>query len=207
MNHTAKSHQGDHRIHDHKHRFEHWYRDNQVYFITARCHTQFPAFASDHAKRIFWDRFDHYTAKCHFTPWITSLLDNHYHTLGYLKYGRDLAPMMKSIHGSTAKLVNDHLQAVGIHSYCSADSPLVNGRLVPFWGDGRNTYFDGCIRDERQAAHAYRYVLQQSVRHGLCRNWHDYPHTHLNIEMERAITRATELRAFLYGVPYKRYLR
>ncbi|MGA2059540.1 MAG: hypothetical protein ABSG67_03590 [Thermoguttaceae bacterium] len=30
-------------------RFEHWYRDNQVYFITARCWDKFPAFASEDA--------------------------------------------------------------------------------------------------------------------------------------------------------------
>jgi len=26
-----------------QHRFEHWYRDNQVYFLTARCRDRFPA--------------------------------------------------------------------------------------------------------------------------------------------------------------------
>ena|SRR5688572_2686551 len=26
------------------HRFEHWYRDNSIYFITARCRDRFPAF-------------------------------------------------------------------------------------------------------------------------------------------------------------------
>jgi hypothetical protein len=39
---------------DGKHRYEHWYLDNQVYFITARCRDQFPAFASEQAKLIFW---------------------------------------------------------------------------------------------------------------------------------------------------------
>ena len=28
-----------------RHRFEHWYRDNTIYFITARCRDKFPAFA------------------------------------------------------------------------------------------------------------------------------------------------------------------
>jgi hypothetical protein len=30
-------------------RAEHWYVDNQVYFISARCEQRFPAFASDPA--------------------------------------------------------------------------------------------------------------------------------------------------------------
>src|SRR4051794_32038992 len=92
-----------------KHRFEHWYRDNTVYFITARCRSQFPAFASKQAKVIFWDRFDHYCEKYVFVPWVTSLLDNHYHTLGYLKVGTNLGPLMQHVHGSVAKLVNDLL--------------------------------------------------------------------------------------------------
>mgnify|MGYP006308443151 CR=1 FL=1 len=64
------------------HRFEHWYVDNQVYFITARCRDRFPAFATEQAKAVFWDRFDHWTGECDFVPWVTSLIDNHYHTLG-----------------------------------------------------------------------------------------------------------------------------
>jgi hypothetical protein len=94
-----------------QHRFEHWYLDNQVYFITARCRDRYPAFASDSAKQVFWERFDHYTAKYTFTPWVTSLLDNHYHTLGYLKIGENLGPLMQRLHGSIAKLVNDLLSA------------------------------------------------------------------------------------------------
>jgi hypothetical protein len=38
---------------DGHHRFEHWYRDNTVYFITARVRNRERAFASDKAKSIF----------------------------------------------------------------------------------------------------------------------------------------------------------
>src|SRR3954447_24448532 len=82
---------------DGRHRYEHWYCDNQVYFITARCRERYPAFASEEAKSVFWDRFTHYTSKYHFTPFVTSLLDNHYHTLGYLRTGAELGPMMQTI--------------------------------------------------------------------------------------------------------------
>ena len=99
---AKKGYQGDPR-------FEHWYVDNQVYFITARCRGGYPAFDGDQAKRIFWDRFDNYTLKYRFTPWVTSLLSNHYHTLGYAKDGTSLGQMMRRLHGSVAKLVNDLL--------------------------------------------------------------------------------------------------
>jgi REP element-mobilizing transposase RayT len=172
------------------HRFEHWYVDNQVYFLTARCRDRFPAFATEAAKAVFWDRFDFYTRKYGFTPWVTSLLDNHYHTLGYLRVGENLAAMMRRLHGSVAKLVND----------------LLPMRRVPFWREaGHRDYFDGCIRDEKQCRRAYKYTLTQAVRHGIVKDYRDYPHTRAPTELTRGLKRALELQAFLEKVPYKRY--
>jgi len=175
-----------------QHRYEHWLVDNQVYFITARCRDRFPAFAAEAAKAVFWDRFDHYTSEFGFTPWVTSLLDNHYHTLGYLRQGAALPKLMQRLHGSVAKLTND----------------LLPQRLTLFWRDAKGKeYFDGCIRDEKQARLAYRYTLNQAVRHGIVADRRDYPHTRVRVELERAIRRAVEIDAFLEGVPYKRYQR
>ena len=175
-----------------KHRFEHWHRDNTVYFITARCRGGFAAFASEEAITIFWDRFDHYCARYGFIPWVTSLLHNHYHTLGYLKIGEDLGPLMQHVHGSLAKLVNDTLKE----------------RLLPFWRErGNKDYFDGCIRDVLQAMCAYRYTLLQSVRHGIISDYRLCPHTRVRVERDIAIARAVELNALLADVPYARYDR
>jgi hypothetical protein len=119
-------------------------------------------------------------------------MDNHYHLLGYCKEGAQLGPMMRKLHGSVAKLVND----------------LLPQRRMPFWSDpGHQDYFDGCIRDEKQCRLAYRYVLTQSVRHGICLDWREYPHTHVNVELELGVRRALQLHAFLEGVRYKRYLQ
>jgi hypothetical protein len=173
-----------------KHRFEHWYVDNQVYFITSRCREGYLAFLSNYAKAIFWDRFEHYTAQHGFVPWVTTLIGNHYHTLGYLRNGRELGQMMRKIHGSVAKLVNDVLPE----------------RRRPFWRESSGKdYFDGCIRDELQCRRAYRYTLTQSVRHGLCSDWRTYEHTRVNVELERGVRRALELGAFMEGVKYPRY--
>src|SRR5688572_4702514 len=105
-----------------KHRFEHWYRDNQVYLITARTRGGAGVFDADAAKAVFWDRYDHYTAMHGFEPWVTSLLVNHWHSVGYLAVGVELKEMMRKLHGSVAKMVNDLLEV----------------RVVPFWGDGEN---------------------------------------------------------------------
>jgi REP element-mobilizing transposase RayT len=172
-----------------RHRYEHWRIDNQVYF-TARCRDQYPAFTGNDAKAVFWDRFEYYTNQFHFVPWVTSLLDNHYHTLGYLYEGQNLPLFIQRLHGSVAKLVND----------------LLPQRRLEFWRDAKgHEYFDGAIRDEKQGRLAFRYTLFQAVRHGIVKDWREYPHTRVNVELETAIRRSRELNAFLEGVPYKRY--
>jgi hypothetical protein len=177
---------------DGAHRFEHWYRDNTVYFITSKTRGGFHAFESEQAKSIFWDRFEHWTSAFGFVPWVTTLLVNHYHVIGYLPIGNNLGPMMQRVHGSVAKLVND----------------LLPERRVPFWRiDGVKDYFDGCLRDEKQGRRSYRYTLLQSVRHGICTDYREYPHTRVRVELEPAITRALELNAFMTGIPYPRYER
>jgi hypothetical protein len=98
--------------------------------------------------------------------------------------------MMRHLHGSVAKLVNDLLPA----------------RHLPFWREaGNQDYFDGCIRDEKQCRRAFRYTLTQAERHGIARDYRDYPHTRVDIELEQGLKRALELRAFLEHVPYKRH--
>jgi hypothetical protein len=60
-----------------KRRFEHWYRDQQVYFITAICRGRTPAFTGVEAQAIFWRQFERYTAEFGFEPWVTALVFNH----------------------------------------------------------------------------------------------------------------------------------
>jgi hypothetical protein len=175
-----------------RHRFEHWYRDNQVYLITARTRDGAPVFESEAAKAVFWDRLAHYTASHGFEPWVVSLLVNHYHVVGYVPVGKELKEMMRKLHGAVAKLVNDLLEV----------------RLVPFWGDHENRdYFDGCLRDETQLVRTYPYVLKQSMRHRVCRDHREYPHTRVYRSLEECVAFAREYRALMYGIPYARYER
>ena len=175
---------------DGKHKREHWYRDNTIYFITARCRDAFPAFQSHDAKEVFWDRFNHYTREFGVTQLVTTLMNNHYHSVDYVPRGHDLGQMMRRIHGSIAKLVND----------------ILPDRRVPFWrGEHDDDYFDGRLRDERQLRRAYGYTKLQAVRAGIVREYRNYPHTRINVDLERAIKRAHELNVFFPDVSYKRY--
>jgi len=95
---------------------------------------------------------------------------------------------------TVAKKVNDVLSAHGAE------------RRVPFWrGDDGHDYFDGCLRDDEQYVKAYTYTLKQAVRAGIVPTWHDYPHTRIFVDMQTGLEFAHKHRAFLYGVPYKRY--
>jgi len=158
-----------------KHRFEHWYRDNTLYFITSRTRDRSLAFASSEAKQIFWDRFDHYAKQYDFRPIIGTLLNNHYHTVGYVEQGENVWRFIQRFHGSTAKLVNDTLAK----------------RLVPFWRrEGNQDYFDGCLRDETQFCRAYGYTLLQAVRARIVRDWRDYPHARVGGSRSRGRARS-----------------
>ncbi len=208
----TKSASAYHKRPDGKASFQHWYRDNQIYFLTARCRERYPAFASEQAKNVFWAQFDKYTAQHGFEPWVTSLLDNHWHSVGYLFRGDQLGPMMNGIQGSVAKLVNDFLESqfraglIPAPPQGKTRHQTYPGRLTPFWYESRSySYFDGCLRDEKQGRLTYRYVLTQCRRHKVCDEPADYPHTRVRVPLDQAIARAKELEAFLYGVPYKRY--
>jgi len=173
-----------------QHRFEHWYRDNTLYFITSRVSNKSPAFASDEAKRIFWGRFDFYSKKYCFEPWVRTLMDNHYHFLGRMGIGENLGPFMQHLHGSVAKLVND----------------LLPERIVPFWKtSGNQDYFDGCLRDEIQLCRTHKYVRLQAVRAGVVDDYRKYAHTFIDLRLPDAMKRAKELGVYLPEVPYARY--
>jgi hypothetical protein len=188
----SRSHPSSREYWQGKHGFEHWYRDNQVYLITARTRGGVAGFELEEAKAVFWDRFAHYAGLHGFEPWVTTLMVNHYHTVGHVTVGVKIKEMFRKLHGSVAKLVNDLLEV----------------RLVPFWGDGTNRdYFDGCLRDETQLRRSYLYVLRQAVRHGVCRDFREYPHTRVTLGLEDSLAFARERRALMYGVPYARYER
>lgn len=192
MRNLRKSSATKHEFYQGSHRFEHWYRDNTVYFITSKTREGAHLFLTPGARTIFWERFNYYTALHGFVPWVTTLMSNHYHTLGYLKVGEELGEMMRKLHGSVAWLVMKELDV----------------RHVPFWRERSNRdYFDGCIRDVLQARRAFRYTLMQSVRARLVTDWREYEDTVVNVELERGIRDAVALKAFLDGVPYARYER
>jgi REP element-mobilizing transposase RayT len=175
-----------------KHRFEHWYRDNSVYFVTARTEGGAHVFKTRGASDVFWASLDRYSKQYGLNLWVATLMSNHYHLLFYMRWSENLGPFMKGLHGSAAKLVND----------------LSETRLVPFWSwKGRHTYFDGCLRNEKQLTLTYRYVRDQAVRARLVRDWTQYPDTKVLCDLDAALRFAMDRKVFPSNLPYARYAR
>ena len=148
-----------------RHRLEHWYRDNQVYFITARCRDKHPAFAMERAIA---------------------------------------APGRSEVSPPCVPGALNGVSSGQAHARRTDISPQVN---TP-GGSPRICVLslrERSIRNERQCRRAFRYTLTQSVRHGICTDWREYPHTHVKVDLERGVKRALQLKAFLEGVPYKRH--
>ena len=173
--------------HPHRRRVEHWHIDNQIYFITARCRDRLPAFEAEDAKLIFWRQLEIKAAEHGLTLIIASLLNNHYHLLGYLKEGDQLTPLMRGLHGSVARYVNQ------------VTPP--EKQVKPLFREATGKqYFDGAIRSPKQFDRTFRYIERQGVRHGLCERGEIYRHTRVYVDKERAIKRALQINAFLTGV-------
>ena len=143
---TQKSHGWDHKRLPGPDPFQHWYRDNQVYFITARCRDGFPTFASDAAKAVFWDRFVHYTAMHQFQPRVATLMNNHYH-LVLQTPEPNLSRGMQWLNGTYAAWFNRRYNRSG---------HLFHGRFKAFLIE-KETYF----------AEVLRYVALNPVRAGI----------------------------------------
>jgi hypothetical protein len=141
---------------------------------------------------VFWYNLAKYTKEFGVALWVTTLVSNHYHMIFYLRFGENLGPFMQRLHGATAKQCND----------------LLPERITPFWCfKGRQTYFDGCLRDAVQVRRTYRYVLTQSTRAGFVSDWRDYPNTRVTSESEAGLSRARERNTFLLHAAYPRYQR
>ena len=172
------------------HRFEHWIKDNQLYFLTSCTNGKAHVFQTEETQAIFLKCFDNWHERSGLKVCVISLLSNHYHLVGYAKSGQQLIDFIRGLHSSTARYLNQLL-----------DLPL-----RPFWREaGGQSYFDGCLRDEGQASKAWTYTRDQAVKAGLVRTYHDWPGTRVIVEREPMVRRATQLDAYLRGVPYKRY--
>ena len=135
------------------HRYEHWYLDNQIYFITARCRDSLPRLR----ERSSEDNLLGPLRSLHKTLRLCTV--DHKPTRQPLPHAR-LSPYRR-------KPRPDDATPARFHRKTSQRHPTTTTACHSGAKSGNRDYFDGCIRNEKQCRLAYKYTQRQSVRHGI----------------------------------------
>jgi len=128
------------------HRPPHLYTDQTWYFITANTIGKTPLFISKEQKGL-WICQINLLAKEYsvdIAAWV--LLNNHYHILCYFDKSTQIPAFFKHLHGATSYKLNRYDQK--------------HGRKVWY------SYWDRCIRDERDYWTKFNYIHYNPKKHG-----------------------------------------
>lgn len=128
------------------HRPPHLYVDNAWYFVTASTVNRAPILATDEHFNLWMAAFRGLVEefKVKLVAWV--VLPNHYHFLFMPNTANDLGAFMKRLNGGVSRKLNllDHQQ----------------GRAVWY------SYWDTCIRGERDFWTRFNYIHYNPVKHG-----------------------------------------
>jgi len=143
------------------HRPPHLYVDDTWYFVTASTVNGTDVLVTDEHFNLWAKTFKELVVefKMKLTAWV--LLPNHYHLLSLPRYGYDLGNFMKRLNGRTSYELNtlDHIR----------------GRTVWY------SYWDTCIRGERDFWTRFNYIHKNPIKHGYVQelqDWHYSSYSH-----------------------------
>lgn len=143
------------------HRPPHLYVDEAWYFVTASTVNKAHVLSSDKHFNLWAETLKDLVIefKVKLTAWV--VLPNHYHCLFLPNHGHDLANFMKRLNGRTSYQMNALDKA--------------QGRTIWY------TYWDTCIRGERDFWTRFNYIHYNPVKHGYVQepgDWRfsSYPH-------------------------------
>ena len=136
------------------HRPPHLYVDDAWYFITASAVNKARILSTDVHFNLWIKTFKDLIAEfnAQLAAWV--ILSNHYHFLFLPSHGLDLGKFMKRLNGSTAYQLN------------ALDN--MRGRNVWY------TYWDTCIRGERDFLTRFNYIHYNPVKHGYVQQPEDW---------------------------------
>ncbi len=124
----------------------HIFLDNQIYVVTSCTYKKIPYFNTNEKKSLLYQQivnaFNTIIAKLF--AW--AILDNHYHILFELKRGTELSKLIKLINGRSAFEINKF-------NHCA-------GRKIWY------SYWDTCIRNERDFYMRMNYIHNNPIKHG-----------------------------------------
>jgi len=136
-------------LHAPHHHPPHIYRDNMIYFITARTVDQKSYFGTDAKKKLFCLCLKAGLQRFEIDLYAWVLLDNHYHLLLKISSGEDLSEFINFVNGKSSFELNK----------------LENQQGRKIWYQ----YWDHCIRDELDFWKHFNYIHHNPVKHGFYR--------------------------------------
>jgi REP element-mobilizing transposase RayT len=128
--------------------------ENQAYFITTAVHDRIPAFTNPEAAKIILDALKWLEQTDRMKLDAAIVMPDHIHFIAALKNGT-LAKLVQSLKGYTARQINRLTNTKG-----------------SFWQD---QYYEHAIRKDEDLNEVVLYMLNNPIRSGLARNFHDYP--------------------------------
>jgi REP element-mobilizing transposase RayT len=85
----------------------HIYKDDTIYFITARTVEKEKLFDIEKKKKIFYRTLKNVLERYNYLLYAWTILDNHYHLLMKIAEGENLKFFVKDLHALSAKRLNE----------------------------------------------------------------------------------------------------
>ncbi len=124
----------------------HIYIDNTVYFITSHtCDEKF-YLDTDEKKEILLNEINKNVERYQFELFSWIILDNHYHLLIKVNQGNNLGKFINMVHGSSSYRINK----------------IDNYEKRKVW----YSYWDRCIRNEKEFYTSLNYIHHNPIKHG-----------------------------------------
>ena len=131
------------------HQPPHIYLDNTIYFISVHTFDDLPSL-NDKRKKELLKLVLELLEKYNFNLFAYAILENHYHLLLKVLNAKYLADLFQNLHGSLSFKWNKEDNLEGKKNFQS--------------------YWDYCIRDEKDFWMHFNYIHQNPIKHGLVKN-------------------------------------
>jgi len=139
------------------HRPPHLYLDHTFYTITGSILYGKAFLRPDWAKELLRKKMTELIREYQFLSYAWVILDDHYHILIKTCVGRDLAKLMRRLHAITSLHMNRREGCLGRQVWYS--------------------YWDTCMRNERDIWTHFNYIHNNPIKHGYARKWADWPYS------------------------------
>jgi putative transposase len=148
-----------------RHRPPHLYLDDTFYTITGSILRGQAFLRPNWAKELLLQKIEELIPEYDFRCYAWVILDDHYHILIKTCVGQDLAKLMQRLHSITS-----------LHMNRRDDCP---GRQVWY------SYWDTCMRSERDIWTHFNYLHNNPVKHGYVLHWAEWLYSSYRHYLER----------------------